>query len=79
MVVDNAVGDEWETARRRYAQLLGRGDAKQTRLAEQRLEEKREQLIGVAGTDLGLIRKALAVGWAGRLADLLDEYPGRRG
>src|SRR5208283_4702544 len=32
---------------------LGRGDAKQTRLAEQRLEETREKLIGAAGTDVG--------------------------
>ena len=58
-VVDDAVADEWETARHRFARLLGRGDAKQTRLAEQRLEETREKLIGAAGTDVGLIRKAL--------------------
>jgi hypothetical protein len=59
-VVDAAAADEWETAQRRFAQLLGRGDAKQTRLAEQRLEETREKLIGAAGTDVGLIRAALA-------------------
>ena len=75
MVVDAAVGDEWETAQRGYARLLGHGDARQTQVAEQRLHETREQLMGAAGTDLGLIRKALAVGWAGRLADLLEEYP----
>ena len=75
VVVDAAVGDEWETAERGYARLLGRGDALQTRLAEQRLHETRDQLMGAAGTDVGLIRKALAVGWAGRLADLLEEYP----
>ena len=71
VVVDAAVGDEWETAERGYARLLGRGDALQTRLAEQRLHETRDQLMGAAGTDVGLIRKALAVGWAGRLADCL--------
>ena len=75
-VVDAAVADEWETVQHRFARLLGRGDAKQTRLAEQRLEETREKLIGAAGTDVGLIRKALGVGWAGRLMDFLEENPG---
>jgi hypothetical protein len=31
-VVDAAGTDEWETAQRRFAILLGRGDARQTRL-----------------------------------------------
>ena len=74
-LVDAAGADEWETAQRKFARLLGRGDAKQTRLAEQRLEETREKLIGAAGTDVGLIRKALGVGWAGRLVDFLEENP----
>ncbi len=43
-VVDAAAADEWETAQRRFALVLGRGDAKQILLAEQRLEETREQL-----------------------------------
>jgi Tetratricopeptide repeat len=74
-VVDAAAADEWETVQHRFARLLGRGDAKQTRLAEQRLEETREKLIGASGTDVGLIRKALGVGWAGRLMDFLEENP----
>ena len=73
--MDAAAADEWETAQRRFAQLLGHGDAKQTRLAEQRLEETREKLIGAAGTDVGLIRAALGAGWAGRLVDFLEENP----
>src|SRR5208282_6666821 len=75
VVVDAAAGDEWETAERGYAQLLGHGDVTQTRLAEERLQETRKQLIGAAGADVGLIRKALAVGWANWLADLLEEQP----
>ena len=74
-VVDAVATDNWETAQRGFARLLGRGDAKQTRLAEQRLEETREQIIGAAGTDVRLIRAALEVGWAGRLADFLEENP----
>ena len=75
VVVDAAAADEWETAQRGFAHVLGYGDAKQTRLTEQRLEETREQVIGAAGTDAGLVRAALAVRWAERLADLLEENP----
>jgi Tetratricopeptide repeat len=74
-VVDAASSHEWETAERRIAQLLGRGDVDQVRLAEQRLEETHEKLTGAAGTDAGLIRTALEVGWAGRLLDFLEENP----
>jgi len=74
-VVDAADADDWETAQRRFAGLLGRGDAEQTRLAEQRLKETHEKLIGAAGTDVGLIRAALGVGWAGRLVNFLEENP----
>jgi hypothetical protein len=76
MVVDAAATEEWETAERGCAQLLGRGDAKQTRLAEQWLEETREQLTGRDRTDMELIRNALAMRWAVRLTDLLEENPG---
>ena len=51
-VIDAATTDGWETAERAYAQLLGRGDAKQTKQAEQWLEETREQLTGAEGKDL---------------------------
>ena len=75
MVVAAADTDGWETVEHGYAQLLGRGDAEQTRLAEQWLKETREQLAGGAGADAELIRTALAGRWAGRLADLLEENP----
>jgi hypothetical protein len=74
-VVDAATSHEWETAQRSFARLLGRGDVGQIRLAEQRLEETHEKLTGAAGTDAGLIRTALEVGWAGRLLDFLEENP----
>ena len=75
MVVEAATADEWETVHRGYAQLLGRGDIEQMRLAERRLEDTREQLAGAAGTDARLVRAALTIRWAGRLADLLEENP----
>ena len=75
MVVDAAATEEWETAERGYAQLLGRGDAEQTRLAEQWLDETREKLTGGASTNMELIRTALAMRWTVRLADLLEENP----
>src|SRR6202008_315828 len=67
--------DEWETARHGFAQLLGRGDAEQTRLTERRLDETREQLIGAPASSAGQIRRSLAAQWAGRLAELLEENP----
>src|SRR5712691_10764184 len=75
-VVAAATTDAWEAARRGFARLLGRGDPKQEQLAEQRLEETRQQLTGVAGAASEQARAALAERWAGRLADLLEEDPG---
>jgi hypothetical protein len=75
-VVAAAATDAWEAARRKFARLLGRGDPKQEQLAEQRLEETRQQLTGSAGADSEQARAALAERWAGRLADLLEEDPG---
>jgi hypothetical protein len=74
-VVAAATTDAWEAARRKFAQLLGRGDPKQAQLAEQRLEETRQQLSGLDGADLEQTRGALAERWAGRLGDLLEEDP----
>ena len=74
-VVDAAATDRWETAERGYAKLLGQGNARQTQLAEQWLEETREQLTDGAGADMELICTALAARWAGRWADLLEENP----
>ena len=75
MVVDAAISDGWETAEQGYAQLLGRGDPRQTELAERWLKETHEQLAGDAGADKEMVRTALAGRWAGRWADLLEEDP----
>jgi hypothetical protein len=74
-VVAAASTDAWEAARRGFARLLGRGDPDQTKMAEQRLAETREQLANTQGKDLEQARGALAQRWAGRLADLLEECP----
>src|SRR5215472_17009725 len=75
-VVSAAATDAWDAARRGFARLLGRGNPKQEQLAEQRLEETRQQLTRVAGAASEQARAALAERWAGRLADLLEEDPG---
>ena len=74
-VVAAAATDAWETARRGFARLLGRGDPDRTKMAERRLAETCEQLTGAEGQDLEQARAALAERWAGRLADLLEEDP----
>ena len=74
-VVTAAVSDAWEAARCGFARLLGRGDPQQAQVAEQRLEETRQQLAGQQGPDREQARAALAERWAGRLADVLEEHP----
>lgn len=71
-VVAAASTDAWGACKRGFARLLGRGDPKKEQLAEQRLEETREQL---AGTDSDQVRAAQAAEWKTRLADLLQEDP----
>jgi tetratricopeptide repeat protein len=75
-VVDAAAADEWETAQRRFARILGRGDAEQTRLVELHLKETHEKLIGAVEKDVGLVRTALGVGWTAWLLNFLEENPG---
>src|SRR5215468_3456094 len=65
-VVAAATTDAWEAARRGFARLLGRGNPKQEQLAEQRLEETRQQLAAAEDADLEQARSALAERWAGR-------------
>jgi hypothetical protein len=72
-----AITDVWESARGRFARLLGRGDTRKTKVAQRWLAQTREQLIVAApGKDLEQLQEAQAERWAGRFADLLDEDPG---
>src|SRR5262245_52632792 len=75
-VVVAATTDAWEACRRGFARLLGRGDAKKTELAEQRLAETHKQLTTAAGADLDRARAGLQAQWTTRLTDLLEEDPG---
>jgi hypothetical protein len=72
-----AVTDVWESVRARFAQLIGRGDARKTEAADKWLATTREQLsVAAPGSELERIRDAQADRWAGRFEDLLDEDPG---
>jgi hypothetical protein len=71
-----AVTDVWESARHKFARLLGRGDPRNTGVAERRLAETHQQLTVAAGADLDSACVAQAQRWEGRFADLLDEDPG---
>jgi hypothetical protein len=74
-VVAAAVTDSWEAARRGFARVLGHGNTSKQQLAERLLEETRELLAAAQGADLDRARAKLAERWAGRLEDLLEEYP----
>jgi hypothetical protein len=71
-----AITDVWESARHKFARLLGRGDPNKTQVAERWLEQTREQLTAAAGAELEPVRATQAQRWQGRFADLLDEDPG---
>jgi hypothetical protein len=71
-----AVTDVWESARQKFARLLGRGDPKKTEAAHRWLEDTHQQLTAAAGAELEPVRAAQAQRWQGRFADLLDENPG---
>ena len=75
-VVTAAATDAWESARKGFARLLGRGDPARTKLAEKRLAEMHDQLAEATGADLERTRAALEAQWVTRLADLLEEDPG---
>jgi len=75
-VVAAATTDAWEAARRGFARLLGRGDPDRTKMAEQRLDQTRQQLEAVTGQELEKARTDLAKVWQVRLEDLLEEDPG---
>jgi hypothetical protein len=70
-----AVTDVWESVRSRFADLLGRGDARKTEVAEGWLAQTREQLAFADSAVVEQARQAAAERWAGRFADLLDEDP----
>jgi hypothetical protein len=74
-VVAAATTDAWESARHKFARLLGRGDPKRTEVAERWLEETRQQLTSAAGAELEPLRAAQVQRWRGRFEDLLDEDP----
>jgi len=71
-----AITDVWELVRGQFARLLGCGDARKIRVAEQWLAQTHELMAEAAGGELEAVRVAQAERWAGRFADLLDEDPG---
>ena len=74
-VVAAASTDAWEAAKHKLTRLLGRGDPRREQLAEDRLEETRQQLAGVSGQEREKAQADLGQVWQVRLADLLAEDP----
>jgi hypothetical protein len=75
-VVTAAVTDAWESARKGFARLLGRGDPAKTKLAVERLAETHDQLADATGTNMERVRAALEAQWVTRVRDPLEEDPG---
>jgi hypothetical protein len=68
-----AVTDAWESARRRFASLFGRG--KPDAVTERRLDATQASLAAAAPAEAARVRAELAGQWATRLSDLLEEHP----
>src|SRR5215831_18895905 len=66
-VVTAAVTDAWESARKGFARLLGRGDPAKTKLADERLAETRDRLTQAAGEHVEQTRAALEGQWVTRV------------
>jgi len=78
-VVAAASTDAWALAKRGVARLLGHGDPERERLAEQRLDQTRDQLRAAPGQELDRARGQQEAAWQARLADLLQEHPDTAG
>lgn len=70
-----AITDAWEWARERFARLLGRGNARQTQVAENWLTQTREQLAAATPATAAEARQAAARRWTDRFDDILDQHP----
>lgn len=75
-VVTAMATDTWEGVRHKIAKLFGRGEAKETDAALEKLEQSRAVLAGLpAGPDLDRARTQQEIVWQTRLADLLERHP----
>ena len=78
-LVKAMVTDGWEGVRKRFGQLLGRGNDKESEAAVARLEKSHGMLSGLSGADLEKAQAEQAVVWRTRLSDLLDDHPDAEG
>lgn len=72
---DDASTDEWGTAKRGVARLIGRGDPERQLRAERRLDQTRDQLQAAAGQEREKRTRAEEAAWRDRLEHLLKEHP----
>lgn len=74
-VASAAITDLWESARGRFARLIGCGDARKTAVADRWLTQTSLQLLAAEPTTVEQTQQAAAERWASRFSDLLDEDP----
>jgi hypothetical protein len=60
----------------RFARLLGRGDAGESKKVAGRLDQAKNVLQTASGTELERVRADQVVAWRTRLEDLLESDPG---
>jgi hypothetical protein len=76
-IVAAAATDAWAKARQGFGRLLGMGDPRRTSQAEERLEATRTELVAAPPAERAAQAARQAAAWETRLADALDDDPGR--
>lgn len=76
-VVTAAATDAWAKFKAGIVRLLGCGDKEKAATAERRLEDTRRELAETGSAELAAAQTRLAIAWQTRLADLLEDDPGR--
>jgi hypothetical protein len=72
-LVTAAMTDAWEDIKHKVVRLFGRGRADLK--IEQRLDATRAALRAAGPAEFDAVRANEAAKWAGRLSDLLEDYP----
>jgi hypothetical protein len=72
---DDVSADEWGTAKRGVARLLGRGDPERQLRTERQLDQTCDQLRAAAGQEREKRTRAEEAAWRDRLEHLLKEHP----
>ena len=74
-IVSATVTDGWEGVRAKVARWFGRGDRRETEIAQAQLDESHSVLANLSGDELERARLEQEAAWRARVGDLLARHP----